>query len=131
MSSTFEQARDFFLRGVGHYETGELAQAEREFAAALALVPGRVSTLTNLGAVRLKLGRAEEAAALFDEALALEPSNVEALRHRAAALAELGSRAGACRDRPCAGAATHPGGLDPAGQHSARPRPHGGSGALL
>ncbi|HKB54729.1 MAG TPA: methyltransferase [Ramlibacter sp.] len=95
MSSTFEQAREFFLRGVGHYEAGELAQAERAFAAALALVPGRVSTLTNLGAVRLKLGRAEEAAALLEEALAQEPSNTEALRHRAAALAELGDHEGA------------------------------------
>ena len=70
MSSTFEQAREFFLRGVGHYETGELAQAEREFAAALALVPGRVSTLTNLGAVRLKLGRAEDALRYFEAAKA-------------------------------------------------------------
>lgn len=78
------------MRGVARYEAGEFVAAEREFAAALALVPGRVSTLTNLGAVRLKLGRAAEAAALLDEALAQDPGNAEALRHRAAALAELG-----------------------------------------
>lgn len=90
MTGTFEQARDFFLRGVAHYEADELAQAEREFAASLALWPGRASTLTNLGAVRLQLGRAEEAAALLAEALQQEPQNVEALRHHAAALAELG-----------------------------------------
>lgn len=90
MGSNFEQARGFFMRGVAHYEAGEFTAAEREFAAALALVPGRPSTLTNLGAVRLKLGRAAEAAALLEEALALEPGNAEALRHRAAALAELG-----------------------------------------
>lgn len=90
MGGNFEQARDFFLRGVAHYEAGEFAAAEREFAAALALVPGRASALTNLGAVRLKLGRPAEAAALLEEALAQEPGNAEALRHRAAALAELG-----------------------------------------
>ena len=90
MSGNFEQARDFFMRGVAQYEAADFAGAERAFAAALALVPGRASTLTNLGAVRLKLGRAAEAAALLDEALAQEPRNAEALRHRAAALAELG-----------------------------------------
>ncbi|HWI81786.1 class I SAM-dependent DNA methyltransferase [Ramlibacter sp.] len=95
MTGNFEQARDFFLKGVAHYRAGDFAQAEREFAAALDLVPGRVSTLTNLGAARLKLGRIEEAVALLDEALAQEPDNVEALRQRAAALAELGRHAAA------------------------------------
>lgn len=90
MGGNFDQARDFFRRGVAHYEAGEYAAAERDFAAALDLVPGRVSALTNLGAARLKLGRPEEAAAVLDEALAQEPGNIEALRHRAAALAELG-----------------------------------------
>jgi predicted TPR repeat methyltransferase len=90
MSGTFEQARDFFARGVGHYEAGEFVQAEREFTASLALLPGRVSTLTNLGAVRLKLGQTEDAAGLLEEALAQEPDNVEALRHQAAAQAQLG-----------------------------------------
>lgn len=90
MGDNFDQARDFFRRGVAHYEAGAYAAAERDFAAALDLVPGRVSTLTNLGAVRLKLGRPAEAVALLAEALAQEPGNGEALRHRAAALAELG-----------------------------------------
>ncbi|MBA2672331.1 tetratricopeptide repeat protein [Ramlibacter sp.] len=63
----FQQARDFFLRGVGAFEAGRLEQAERHFAAALSLVPGRPSTLTNLGAVRLKLGRTEDALALLEE----------------------------------------------------------------
>lgn len=52
-----------------------------------------MSTLTNLGAARLKLGRTAEAAALLEEALALEPGNgywhdfdahlVQVLRYRA------------------------------------------------
>lgn len=90
MSATFEQAKGFFLQGLADYQAGRYAQAERQLAASLALLPGRPSTLTNLGAARLKLGRAEDALALLAEALAQEPGNVEALGHRATALAELG-----------------------------------------
>jgi predicted TPR repeat methyltransferase len=93
MSGTFEQARDFFTQGLAHYQAGRYAQAEQSFAASAALLPGRVSTLTNLGAVRLKLGKPQEAAELLQEALAREPDNVEALGHRATALAELGQHA--------------------------------------
>lgn len=95
MDRSLEQAREFFLRGLAHYQGGRLAQAERDFAAALDLVPGRVSTLTNLGAVRLKLGRLDDAVALLQEAIAHEPDNVEALSHLAAAQAELGQLAAA------------------------------------
>jgi predicted TPR repeat methyltransferase len=90
MSGTFEQARDFFTQGLAHYQARRYTDAERCFAASAALLPGRVSTLTNLGAVRLKLGKPQDAADVLDEALAREPDNIEALGHRATALAELG-----------------------------------------
>lgn len=90
MSGPFEQARDFFLRGLAQYQAGQYAQADASLSAALALLPGRPSTLTNLGATRLKLGRPAEALELLQEVLALEPQNVEALGHCASALAELG-----------------------------------------
>jgi predicted TPR repeat methyltransferase len=90
MDARFDQARTLFLEGVAHYQAGRLAAAEQKFAGALALVPGRPSVLTNLGAVRLKLGRAEEALAVLEEALRQEPGNAEALGHCATALAELG-----------------------------------------
>ncbi|MBC5783994.1 tetratricopeptide repeat protein [Ramlibacter sp. USB13] len=90
MDKTLEQARTFFLEGVAHYEAGRLEQAERQFAAALSLAPGRPSVLTNLGAVRLRLQRAAEALPVLEEALAQEPDNPEALAHAATALAELG-----------------------------------------
>jgi predicted TPR repeat methyltransferase len=90
MDSTFEQARALFLEGVAHYGAGRLHHAERDFAAALSLMPGRPSVLSNLGAVRLKLGRAEEALDLLQEALAQEPGNPETLGHCGSALAELG-----------------------------------------
>lgn len=101
MNGTFEQARDFFLAGLAHYQAGRFAQAETSLAASLDLLPGRASTLTNLGATRLKLGRPEDALELLDEALAQEPANLEALGHRAASLAELGRReeALACLER--------------------------------
>jgi predicted TPR repeat methyltransferase len=92
MDARFEQAKAFFLQGLAHYEAGRYEAAERDFAGALALVPGRPSVLTNLGATRLKLGRVEEAEALLREALQQEPDNAEALGHLAAALAEQGQR---------------------------------------
>ena len=90
MDSTLEQARTLFLEGVAHYEAGRLELAERQFTAALALAPARPSVLTNLGAVKLKLGRAAEALPLLQQALAQEPDNAEALGHCGTALAELG-----------------------------------------
>ena len=90
MDSQLEQARDFFMAGISDYEAGRFENAERNFLASLSLMPGRVSTLTNLGAARLKLGRFEDAAQVLDEALRKEPDNLEALGHRATALAELG-----------------------------------------
>ena len=90
MDSTLEQARTLFLEGVADYEAGRLEQAERKFAGALALAPGRPSVLTNLAAVTLKLGRPDDALVLLQEALAKEPGNAEALGHCGTALAELG-----------------------------------------
>jgi predicted TPR repeat methyltransferase len=92
MDARVEQARAFFLRGLDHYRAARFEAADREFSAALALVPGRPSALTNLGATRLKLGRVEEAAELLREALRQEPDNAEALAHLAAASAETGHR---------------------------------------
>lgn len=90
MSDTFEQARAFFLQGLQHYQHGRFAQAATQFEASLSLLPGRASTLANLGACRVQLGRHEEAVALLDEALAQEPGDAQAWGHRATALAELG-----------------------------------------
>lgn len=90
MDPSFEQAKAFFLQGLAHYQAGRFAEAERDFAASLSLVPGRVSTLTNLGATRLKLGKFDEAIPLLQEAIAQEPGNAEAHGHLAAALAETG-----------------------------------------
>lgn len=101
MSGTFGQAREFFLRGLAQYQSGQYLEAEASLSASLALLPGRASTLTNLGATRLKLGQPAQALEVLQEALAREPGNVEALGHCAAALGELGRPAPAlaCLDR--------------------------------
>lgn len=93
MDVNHEQARNHFLAGVDDYQAGRYAQAERQFGAALALVPGRVSALINLGAARLKLGRPQDALAVLDEALAQEPDGIDALGYQGSALAELGREA--------------------------------------
>ena len=95
MNPTFDAAKGFFLQGLGHYQAGRYEQAAAQFEASLSLVPGRVSTLTNLGASLLKLGRMQEAAGVLEEALGQEPDNLEALGHRATALAEMGKHVAA------------------------------------
>ncbi|MBC5765069.1 methyltransferase [Ramlibacter albus] len=88
--AAFEQARELFAQGVQHTEAGRLEEAERSFAAALALVPRRASTQSNLAVVRMRLGRAGEALPLLDDALELEPGNLDTLGLRALVLAEIG-----------------------------------------
>ncbi|MDR3455232.1 MAG: tetratricopeptide repeat protein [Rhodoferax sp.] len=90
MSETLEQARQFFQDGLAHSEAGRLEQAERCFAAALSLAPGRPSVLTNLGITRVRRGHWADALPLLEEALAAEPVNLEAWTHLGMARAELG-----------------------------------------
>jgi predicted TPR repeat methyltransferase len=98
MSNPFEQARDLFMDGVRLHETGRFEDAERQFLASLALVPGRASTLANLGATQLKLGKPEEALKALDQALAEEVDAADALKHRAVALNLLGKHQPALDD---------------------------------
>ena len=109
MTQDFESAKKHFLDGVAAFESGRCADAEREFLASLALMPGRVSTMTNLAATRIKLFRPAEALAVLEQALAVDPDNVDAWCHRGEALADLGrhDEALACFDHVVR-AAGHP-----------------------
>ncbi|HSV53896.1 MAG TPA: tetratricopeptide repeat protein [Burkholderiaceae bacterium] len=100
----FAKARDLFLAGVQDFEANRFAQAEGGFRASLALLPGRASTLTNLGATLVRLARPEEALGPLQEALAAEPGNLDAWCHRGAALGDLGrdEEALACYDKAIA-----------------------------
>lgn len=88
--SFFEDAKQLFLNGIDQYEAGEYAQAQLSFEASLKLMPGRPSTLGNLGATLIKLGKPAAALVLLDEALALDANALDALSHRGEALADLG-----------------------------------------
>ena len=101
MSAEFEAARGFFQAGLKCFAAGEWEQAEVQFRASLALLPGRASTLTNLGATLIKRGRPQDALDLLEQALAVAPDDSEALAHQGLAHADLGqaSQALACFDR--------------------------------
>jgi predicted TPR repeat methyltransferase len=90
MTDPFEQAKHLFLQGVEDFEAGRLQEAERVFEASLELLPGRVSTLVNLGATKLRLSKPLEALDALDQALAREPGDRDAWCHRGEALARLG-----------------------------------------
>lgn len=90
MTATFETARAHFLQGVALFEAGDAAAAERALQASLALLPGRPSTLVNLGAVLLRLGRASEAITALQQALAEDEQQADAWCHLSLACSELG-----------------------------------------
>lgn len=93
MSDAFEQARQYFLEGLAHFQAQALPEAEHCFESALALLPGRVSTLTNLGATRVKLGKSSAALPLLEQATAAEPDNLQAWSYLALAHGDLGQYA--------------------------------------
>ncbi|MBC7597792.1 MAG: tetratricopeptide repeat protein, partial [Polaromonas sp.] len=104
MGDAFDQARQHFLDGLAHFQAHALTEAEHCFESALALMPGRPSTLTNLGATRVKLGKAGAALPLLEQATAAEPGNLQAWSYLALAHADLGQyiEALACYDKALA-----------------------------
>jgi len=89
MDSDFEAARVQFVAGVQAFEGGEFERAEALFAESLRLLPGRASTLVNLAAVRLRLGKPGPALAALDEALAKAPDDAQAWYHHGQTLQAL------------------------------------------
>lgn len=73
-----EHARELFFKALDHHQRGRLDEAESLYRQALALVPERVSVLTNLSAVLVLKGQLAEARALAERALTLEPDCAEA-----------------------------------------------------
>jgi predicted TPR repeat methyltransferase len=101
MSASFERAKALFIEGIGHFQARRYAAAETAFAGSLVLLPGRASTLANLGAARVQLAKWEPALDALDQALALEPDDLDARSYQGIALAALGrfDEACACHDR--------------------------------
>ena len=100
MSADFDRARAHFVNGVEAFEVSRFDDAEREFNASLALLPGRVSTLANLAATQIRLGRPRQALETLD-AIGDAGANADPWRHRGVALHELGryDEALECYDR--------------------------------
>ncbi|KQP36203.1 tetratricopeptide repeat protein [Pseudorhodoferax sp. Leaf274] len=92
-ADAFAQAKTLFLDAVALTEAGRHAEAESRLQAAAALVPGRPSTLLNLGVVRLRLGRPADALQALDALAALEPGHPAGRFQRALALNQLGRHA--------------------------------------
>lgn len=91
----FERARAAFLAGLQALQAGRDADAEAAFEQSLALLPGRPSTLMNLGVARLRRGRAEAALQALDAAVAADAGLADAWGHRGVALAALARHADA------------------------------------
>jgi Flp pilus assembly protein TadD len=85
----FETAKQCFLEGLRLLETNNFEAAGAQFARSLQLVPDRVSTLTNLSAVKLKQKQFTEAEQFARKAVALEENTLEAWANLGTALLAL------------------------------------------
>ena len=74
----FETAKQSFLEGLHLLEANNLRAAESKFARSLELVPDRASTLNNLSAIKVGLGKFAEAEAFARKAIASEDKSPEA-----------------------------------------------------
>lgn len=74
----FEKAKQAFLQGLQFLEANDLPAAEAMFTRSLEILPERVSTLNNLSAVKIKLGKFDEAEAFARKAIALDDNSPEA-----------------------------------------------------
>ena len=72
-----EEAKSYFLKGIKNLEQKSYSLAESDFEKALSLAPDRVSTITNLSAVKLHLTKIDEALTLSERAVHLDPKNVQ------------------------------------------------------
>ena len=74
----FSSARDLFIEGLNHIQDQEYEDAERKLRASLALVPQRISTLTNLSFVLIKLRKYSEAEKLLEHIVEIDETSAEA-----------------------------------------------------
>lgn len=85
-----QSPQQHFQLGIDAQQHGDLATAEREFNAVIALDPGAVAAYENLGVIHLKGAQYEKAVEEFQSALRLDPQNNSAERGLGSALARDG-----------------------------------------
>ncbi len=78
MTNHFELAKNLFIEGLRNIQDEDYANAEHKLRSSLALMPDRVSTLTNLSAVLIKLKKFQDAAQVLKKILAIDDSIAEA-----------------------------------------------------
>jgi predicted TPR repeat methyltransferase len=107
--TAFERAKALFLEGNAHFAASRFADAAASFEASLRLVPGRASTLANLGATRLRAGRVGDAIPVLEQALEIEPDDLQSRSHLGIAFGAVGRHADAlaCHDRVLAAEPEH------------------------
>jgi tetratricopeptide (TPR) repeat protein len=76
-TSDFENAKKHFLIGLDHIANEQWAEAEIALNQSLLFIPDRLSTLTNLVAVLIKLKKNKEAKDLVEQILPLDPLNAQ------------------------------------------------------
>lgn len=96
MMEPLAQARTLFLEGLDHFKASRLADARRCFEQALALAPGRVSVMLNLGITRCHLGEFAAAEPLLRGVTEAEPHDAAAWAWLGHARASLGRWLPAC-----------------------------------
>ena len=73
----FEAGKRFFLQGIAAFERKDYPAAEAAFKQSLAQIPQRLSTLTNLAAALVALGKFSEARAIATEIIAVDGQAVD------------------------------------------------------
>jgi tetratricopeptide (TPR) repeat protein len=81
---------EFVAKGVDAHRAGQLAAADREYRAALALAPAHPVALHNLGLVELQRGRRTHAVEVLERAVAADPRETEFRHSLGQALAAAG-----------------------------------------
>jgi len=84
-----EIAKRLFLDGLDLLKNGNFLEAESKFLQSLELIPDRASTLTNLSAAQLGLGKFDEAAVSAQRAIGIDGANGEAWLNKGNALQAL------------------------------------------
>jgi len=74
-SAKFEQAKNYFLLGMENFEKGMYKEAEKFLFLSLNLLPERLSTLTNLSSVLIKLGKLGKAHEILSKGINLYPND--------------------------------------------------------
>ena len=85
-----DEFRALVADAMTHFQAGRLAEAERTYRAALAIVPADPAVTHNLGVAIAAQGHHRAAVSCFEEALRADPSFVSAHFNRGVALMRLG-----------------------------------------